>query len=127
MSRQNEDKNHADYWNGPRNKFIRYYFYCQRGLDLFNNFRYVIMAIFGVYYTLHLKQPALLLVMAGVSMPALMLIGYYSVHHIGKVVDWLNVKFSTHYGKYTYDLMEQQVELLEELNGRFRHIGQVVD
>lgn len=115
MNKREED-NHANYWTGTRNKFIRYYFYCQRGLDLFNNFRYVIMAIFGVYYTLKLKNPAMLLLMAGISIPMLMFIGYYSVHHVGKVIDWLSVKFSTHYGKYTYELMEEQLDNLKAIN-----------
>lgn len=97
-----------EYWDGNKNKAIRYYFYCQRGLDLFNNFRYVIMAIFGVYYTLKLHNSWWLLIMFFLSIPFLMYIGYWSVHHVGKVIDWLNVKFSTHYSLY-------QIKLLEEI------------
>ena len=107
-----EDPKKHEYWNGPKNKLIRYYFYCQRGLDLFNNFRYVFMAIFGVYYTLKLKNPDILLGMLLASIPMLMLIGYWSVHHIGKVIDWLNIKFSTHYGMMNIDLL---TEIRDEL------------
>ena len=102
-------------WTGTKNKLIRYYFYCNRGLDVFNNFRYVIMAVFGIYYTLHLHQPLWLIGMIIISVPILTIIGYYSVHHIGKVIDWLNIKFSSHYGKYTYELMENQLSELKEI------------
>lgn len=122
-----QEENHAKYWQGNRNKSIRYWFYISRGLDLFNNFRYVFMLIFGVYYTLKLHNYSWLIIMFVVIVPILGAIGYASVHHMGKVIDWLNVKFSTHYANYTYELMEQQVDLLEELNGRLRHVGQVVD
>lgn len=102
-----ENPREHEYWIGPKNKIIRYYFYCQRGLDLFNNFRYVIMAIFGVYYTLKLKNALWLLGMFLFSIPMLMAMGYYSVHHVGKIIDWLNVKFSTHFGMLQITLLEE--------------------
>jgi hypothetical protein len=111
-----------EYWNGTKNKLIRYYFYCQRGLDLFNNFKYVIMAIFGIYYTLKLKNPDLLLGMFLFSIPLLMFIGYWSVHHIGKVTDWLNIKFSTHYSLYSIKLQEEIKNAVQELANNSRKI-----
>jgi hypothetical protein len=109
------DQREQEYWHGTKNKLIRYYFYCQRGLDLFNNFRYVIMAIFGIYYTLKLKNPDILLGMFLFSIPLLMFIGYWSVHHVGKVIDWLNVKFSTHYSLYAIKLQEEIRDAVQKL------------
>jgi len=103
-----------DYWSGNKNKSIRYYFYLTRGLDIFNNFRYVIMAIIGVYVLLKFTQPILLLVMFAISIPILLVMGYYSVHHIGRVIDWLNVKFSTHYGAYQIKLLEEIRDALKD-------------
>lgn len=96
-----------EYWDGNKNKFIRYYFYMSRGLDLFNNFRYVFLTIFGIYYTLKLKNAMWLITMFGISIPFLMFIGYWSVHHVGKVIDWLNIKFSTHFGMMQIDLLTE--------------------
>lgn len=104
--KMDDPKNH-EYWNGNKNKAIRYYFYMSRGLDLFNNFRYVFLTIFGIYFTLKLKNAMWLLAMFGFSIPLLMVIGYYSVHHVGKVIDWLNVKFSTHFGMLQITLLEE--------------------
>jgi hypothetical protein len=119
MSRQQQEKeNHDKYWVGPYNKSIRYWFYISRGLDLFNNFRYVFMLIFGIYFTLKLGNYAWLVVMFVIFVPILGGIGYLSVHHMGKVIDWLSVKFSTHYGKYQYELLEDQVGLLTDIKER---------
>jgi hypothetical protein len=74
------------------------------------------MAVFGLYYTLHLHQPLWLIGMFSISIPMLIAIGHFSLHHMGKVQDWLTVKFSTHYGKYTYDLMESQLKSLEGIH-----------
>lgn len=103
---QDNPKDH-EYWNGTKNKAIRYYFYMSRGLDLFNNFRYVFMAIAGIYFALHLKNALWLLGMFTISIPLLMIAGYISIHHIGKVVDWLNVRFGSHYSLLNITLLQE--------------------
>lgn len=115
MNELNENQK-KDYWNGSKNKMIRYYFYSQRGLALFNEFRYLFMLIFGIYYTLKLTNPIWLVVMVLVSVPSLILIGFYSVHYVGKVIDFLNVQFSTHWTKYQFQLYEQILIELQKLN-----------
>lgn len=110
------DDDKKTYWHGAENKFIRFYFYVLRGLDILNTFRNCILAIFGIYYTLKLDNPVYLLLMFIVSLIVLCLCGYISVHRIGKVVDWLNVRFSTHYGAYQINLQEKILEELKKLN-----------
>lgn len=116
-------KDHEN-WNGTKNRLIRYYFYCNKGLDTFNNFRYVFMAIAGLYFALHLHQPLWLLVMFIVAIPLLTLIGYYSIHHINKVQDWLNIRFGTHYGLYGYKLQEEIRDGIQQL---IKNNKQIVD
>ena len=105
-----------EHWLGTKNRIIRYYFYINTGLNVFNNFKYLVAAIIGLYWTLHLKNKAWLLVMGGISIPTLGIIGYYSIHHFNKVMDWLNVKFGTHYGIY-------QIELLQEIRDAIKDKG----
>ncbi len=109
-----DEKNRSLYWEGGKNKAIRYWYYNQKGLELFNQFKYLIAAIFGVYWTLKLDQPILLVVMFAVSVPFLSLAGWVQVHHVGKVVDFLSVQFSTHFGRY-------QITLLEEIRDELRN------
>lgn len=103
-----ENPREHEYWVGLKNKSIRYYFYCNKGLDTFNNFRYVFMMIFGIYFTLKLKNAMWLLMMFGVSIPLLMCTGFYTIHHMGRVIDWLNIRFGSHYSLETFKL---QVEI----------------
>lgn len=103
------------YWDGKHNELIRYYYYSQRGLALFNEFRYVFMVIFGIYLALKLSNPLWLVAMFAVSLPLLIGIGWLAVHKISKVVDWLNVEFATHWGRYTYTLQENQNKILQEI------------
>lgn len=111
----NNFKDHI-HWEGNKNLLIRYYFYINTGLNVFNNFKYLVAGIFGLYLMLHMKNPWLLLIMSGVSVPILFIIGYYSIHHINKVQDWLSVKFGTTYAIYNIELLESIRDELKKLN-----------
>jgi hypothetical protein len=104
------------YWNGNCNKLIRYWFYIQRGLDIFNGFKYLIAAIFGIYWTLKLTEPAWLVVFLSISILVLSFIGYIAVHFMNKVMDYLNIEFGTYWSRYNFELMERQLKKLEEIS-----------
>ena len=104
------------HWHGPKNKAIRIYFYSQRGLALFNEFRYLFMLIFGIYVMFKLNNPIWLLVMFLVSCPILIVLGWYQVHHMAKVINWLDVEFASYWSRYSFELQERQVKALEEIN-----------
>lgn len=110
-----ESLKNKNYWDGNKNKLIRYYFYMSKGLDLFNNFRYIFMAIVGLYYVLHLHQPVFMLLMFLTIIPILIVVGWVSVHHINIVIEWINIKFSTHYAKYSFELSERTVKAMEDI------------
>lgn len=91
------------------------YFYLQRGLDVLNLFRNYLLALFAVYVGLHLTSLLWLGLFVIVSLVFLLIAGYYSVHHISKVTEFLSVRFGTHYSKETYSHVEQQTQLLTEI------------
>lgn len=113
--KKKEQEQIDQYWNGKTNHLIRYYFYVQRGLALFNEFRYLFMVIFGIYVALKMDNPVWLAIMFVVSMPVLIFAGWLSVHRISKVIDWLSVKFSTHWQMYSYSLQEEQNRLIKKI------------
>lgn len=41
--------------------------------------------------------------------------GYYRVHHISKVSEWLNTKYGSHYAIKNFDYVKAQYELLEKM------------
>lgn len=108
------------YWNGIRNKCIRYYYYVQRGLAFFNEFRYLIMAIFGMYYTLKMNNPIYIPIMFIVCTPVLGLFGYMYIHKMAKVMEHYNFLFSTYWGRYSMDLTEERNKLLEEIRDKLK-------
>jgi hypothetical protein len=103
------------YYKGRKNTLIRYYFYVQRGLTLLNEFRYLLMGILAIYYMLKLDNPVVMVIMFLVSVPALCIIGWLSVHHIEKVVEYLRIRFATIWSKYGYELNEDRNKLLKEI------------
>lgn len=113
-----DDKSDKTHWHGKKNKAIRYFFYIQRGLALFNEFRYIMIAIFGIYISLKLDNPIWLVGMFATACPLLIAAGWASTHHIGKVVDWLNIRFATHYSLYQFTLLEGILEELKTLNAK---------
>ena len=109
-------QNHKEkYWNGTVNKLCRYWFYLMRGVDIFNQFKYLVAAIFALYWMLKMKNPAILAMMFLICIPVLFVVGYYSVHYVGKVVDWLNVEFSSYWSRYQFELQERQVKATEDI------------
>lgn len=108
------------YWDGAFNKSCRYWYYLNKGIDIFNQFRYLFALFFGIYYTLHLKNPWWLIAMFVISIPILISLGYLAVHRMGKIFDYLNVHFSTHWSKYQFELMENQLSTLKGIQDELK-------
>ena len=111
------------YWDGRLNYGIRIYFYATRGVDIFNQFRNVIFVVFGAYWTFKLHNPWWLIGMMVIGVMLLICMGWFAVHKMGKVVDYLNIHYSTHWSRYNYELLEGIQNELRELNGRPRQEG----
>lgn len=108
--------NEENYTKGVKNILIAIYFYLSNGLAILNEFRNLFLGIFAVYITLKLTDPMLMVYMTVVSIVILTITGYFVVHHVAKIKEWLTVKFGTHYGVKNFDYVKRQVELLEEIN-----------
>lgn len=103
------------YLKGKENWFIRMNFYVNSGLGIVNNYRNLIFAIFGVYITLKLTSPLWLIGMFILALPVLMVLGYYNIHRMSKINEWLSIKFATHYAIKQFNLNEEQVKLLKDI------------
>ena len=103
------------YWNGTWNHFVRYYFYVQQGLALLNELRYLILAILAIYALLKLENFWLMPLMFLCSVPVLGIIGFINMHKMKKTMEFLNIQFATHFSRYSIELQEKQIEMLEEI------------
>lgn len=112
------DEKNLQYWDGTENKVIRFYFYSQRGLALLNEARYLIMGAFALYYTLRLDNPIYLVLIFIGALPVMIFLGWLSVHRMGKVIDYLNVRFSTYYAKKQFDIFEGILKEIKLLNSK---------
>lgn len=109
-----------NYLQGKENWVIRMYFYINSGLTIMNNFRNLGLGIFALYFALKLTNPLFLILMFVVALPILAFVGFYNVHVMAKVIEWLSIKFSTHYQKENFDNVGKQVKLLESINSKLK-------
>ncbi len=100
---------------GVENRLIRYYFYLNTGLGILNNFRNLFLGIFALYFTFHFTDPVLLGILFIVGVIVLTVIGYYNVHRMNKVLEWVGLRFSTHYGIRSYNYNQGTYEELKEI------------
>lgn len=103
------------YLPGFKNRMIRYYFYLEQGLAILNIFRNLFLGIFGLYLTLKLTHYGYMILMFGISIPILIVVGYYSVHRIAKIKEWLGIRFSTHYSVQQFNYSKDTAETLKDI------------
>jgi membrane protein implicated in regulation of membrane protease activity len=108
-------KDDKQYLEGTENWFIRAYFYCSNGLIILNEFRNLFLGILGLYIALKWDNIGLAIGLFVISVIILTIAGYYKVHKVGKVTEFLNIRFSSHFGKKTYDFTEDNNKLLREI------------
>lgn len=101
---------------GLENRAIRYYFYLKSGLGIVNEFRNLILAVLGLYIALKLDHWWLLPLMFFPSVILLTIAGFITVHRINKVTEWLNIRFSTHFGIKSFEYQKGIYEELKKLN-----------
>lgn len=116
----NNNEQEKAYWNGPLNKSVRMWFYFQRGLSVLNEARYLIISIMAIYALLKMDNPWMMLVMFFIALPILGILGWFYTFKMAKTMDWLNVKFSTHYSKYSIEMQERQVKALESIEEKIK-------
>ncbi len=103
------------YDKGLVNQGVRGWFYLQRGLNLVNEFKYLIAGILALYYTLKLDSYGTLIFLFVISIPILTFVGWFHTHKMAKALEWRNMVFSSYFARHNVDLAEQNVELLREI------------
>ena len=103
------------YIKGGENKLIRYYFYLSNGLNIINEFRNLFIGIVAIYIALKFTSVWWMVVMFVPSVIVLTVLGYYVVHKVSKVRDYLGTKFGSHYGIRNFNYAEESYKRLEEI------------
>lgn len=108
-------KDDTQYLKGTKNWLIRMFFYLKTGNSVVSEFRYTILGIMGLYAVLRLTNPLWLIGITVLSTPILIVIGNFWTHRVGKVVEWLSVKFATHYAIKQFKITEDTLKELRAI------------
>lgn len=115
MSEEDIFKDDSTYLKGKENWLIRAYFYCSNGLMVLNEFRNLFLGILGLYIALKWENYFLAVCLFLACVIILTFVGYYRVHKVGKMIEWLSVRFSSHFGQKSYNYQKESYELLVEI------------
>ena len=108
-------KDDKKYLKGAQNWLIRYYYYLSSGLNEFNSFRNIFIGILTVYITFKLESYWWAIGMFATAIVILIVVGYYIIHRVSKIRDWLGVRFSSYFGMKQINYTEESFKLLTEI------------
>jgi len=109
-----KEKN-EQYMDGFQNRFIRMYFYTSNGLAILNEFRNLFLGIFGLYIALKLGNIWLAVGLFIGATIVLTVVGWYVIHKVSKVREYIGMKFATHYAIKSFNYQKDQIDLLTEI------------
>lgn len=112
-----------EYYDGIKNQLIRIYYYLQKGLDLLNEFKYLGAGILAIYYLLNLEGYRWMIGMGVISVPILIIAGYFWTHKANKTVEYFGLKYASHFQQYNIRMQEKQIYLLEQLNKNIEELA----
>jgi hypothetical protein len=56
-----------------------------------------------------------------ISLPVLIALGWWYVHKAARILEYINIRFSTVWGVYSYKLQEEQLKILKEIKNGLGH------
>lgn len=104
------------YLAGFPNRLIRYWYYLENGLGILNEFRNLFLGIVALYIALKLTNLFLMVAMFIPCCIVLTVVGYVAVHRIAKVKEWINLRFSSHFGIRSFDYQRANYQLLKKIS-----------
>ena len=112
----NNEQVRERYYNGRTNKIVRLYWYLEQGLDILNKFRYLILFIMGLAVLLRVEQDlSWMLLVFVIAVPILTLAGYAWVKYGVRAIEYLNLKYATHFAQYNMKIQEDQLVTMKKL------------
>lgn len=104
------------YYHGWINGVIRLYFYLHEGLGQVNNFKNVILAIAALAVMMRIEKQYFTVALMGLAcIPLLILLGYLWVRRGKMSTEYFSIRYTSPFGRYTIEMQERQMELLENI------------
>jgi len=118
MEINKEQSSPFEFADTKEGKGIQVFFYLRNGLSILNEFKNLIMFVFGVYFTLKLDSWVWLVVMFIVALPILAGIGYLFVKRWNKILEWISIRYGTHYAIKQFTIYEEILNTLKDINSK---------
>lgn len=115
------------YDKGLFNHLVRAWFYLKAGLNLVNDFKYLVAGIIALYYTLKLDSVSWLAILFVVSLPVLVVIGWFYTHKMAKALEWTGMIFSSYFARYNTDMAEKNVESMSKSAESLEKIERILE
>lgn len=112
MKNETNDDYHSKSWMNLAKKG---YFYLGRGLAELNNWKNLFIGIIGLCIAVKIESIWIMAVIFAISIPILIVAGYVMVHRVSRMMDYLSIKFGSHFATRNFDYVEGQYELMKEI------------
>lgn len=115
FKQMNRDVEAKTYWEGKENKVIRLWVYTLRGLNMVNEFKYLILGLIAIYVALKLTSPFWIAIIGLSCIPVLIIIGRWELRKAAKVEQWVSTEYGSVLKYQDFNIKVKQTELLEEI------------
>lgn len=114
--------NMKEYADNREAKGIKIFYHLRSGLSVLNEFKNLIMFVFGIYLTLHLNHWWWLVIMFAVALPILVIVGRLFVTRWNKILEYFSIKDGTHFSIRNFQLVEEQAKTLKNIESLLKQI-----
>ena len=119
----NKDKYLKIYWEGHQNRLIRLWVYLLRGLNMFNEFKYVLAAIVAGFVILKITEPIWMVVAGLAVIPPLIVLGRWQLRKAGKVDQWIATEHGSVLKWADYNIKVETLNKLDEISKKLDKLG----
>jgi len=103
------------YWEGSQNRLIRWWIYLLKGLNMVNEFKYVVATIIALYAILHFHTPVWMIIAGSACLPPLIILGRWNVKKASKVNQWIDTEFGNIIKWNDYNIKVETLNKLKEI------------
>lgn len=116
FEKMEQGKHREIYWIGHQNKLIRYWIYALRGLQMINEFKYLIAGLISGYVILKLTNPMWMVVIGVACLPVLIVLGRWQLKKAQKVDQLVSTELGSVLKFNSYNIQVETLEILEEIS-----------
>lgn len=118
-----DDNAERRYMHGLINRCIRHYYYLQEGMQQLNGLRTIGYALIGLAGVLAVAKSGnywILAVIGLAAIPVLDLLGWLWVTRGKKSTEYYQMRYTTTYGKYGFELQEEILSTLKRIEEKLK-------